>query len=178
MSTPINFDSTTPAAPPDNVNVTWQTDADGNLSAYIVDPSGVYLPLAGGTLSGNLTLDGTVTDGSASVGSSGQVLSSTVTGVKWVAQSGGGATSGSPLSSGTGTAGSLQYDGTYLYPCLAETVGRFRFRKPAQCVIKRDFHGIVGAKSVGTSGYHTKFVVEALDGTVGYLSSGAKPIQQ
>ena len=64
------------------------------------------------------------------------------------------------------------------YPCLAETVGRFRFRKPAQRVIKRDFHGIVGAKSVGTSGYHTKFVVEALDGTVGYLSSGAKPIQQ
>ena len=64
------------------------------------------------------------------------------------------------------------------YPCLAETMGRFRFRKPAQRVIKRDFHGIVGAKSVGTSGYHTKFVVEALDGTVGDLSFGTKPIQQ
>src|SRR6266849_5060125 len=63
-------------------------------------------------------------------------------------------------------------------PCLAETMGRFRFRKPAQRVIKRDFHGIVGAKSIGTSGYHTKFVVEALDGTVGYLSFGTKPIQQ
>src|SRR6266436_4141902 len=58
---------------------------------------------------------------------------------------------------------------------LAETMGRFRFRKPAQRVIKRDFHGIVGAKSIGTSGYHTKFVVEALDGTVGYLSFGTKP---
>ncbi len=63
-------------------------------------------------------------------------------------------------------------------PCLAKTMGRFRFRKPAQRVIERDFHGIVSAKSVGTSGYHTKFVVEALDGTVGYLSFGTKPVQQ
>src|ERR1700730_11538817 len=66
----------------------------------------------------------------------------------------------------------------YIAPCLAEIMDRFRFRKPAQRVIKRDFHGIVGAKSVGTSGYHTKFVVEALDGTIGYLSFGTKPVQQ
>ena len=56
-------------------------------------------------------------------------------------------------------------------------MGRFRFRKPAQRVIKRDFHGIVGAKSIGTSGYHTKFVVEALDGTVGYLSPETSPFK-
>jgi hypothetical protein len=60
----------------------------------------------------------------------------------------------------------------------AEIMGRFWFRKPAQRMIKRDFHGIVGAKSAGTSGYHTKFVVEALDGTIGYFSFGTKPIQQ
>src|ERR1039458_1467088 len=62
--------------------------------------------------------------------------------------------------------------------CSAETVGRFRFRKPTQRVIKGDFHGIVGAKTVRTSGHHTKFVVEALDGTVGDLAFGPKPVQQ
>src|ERR1035437_5953353 len=62
--------------------------------------------------------------------------------------------------------------------CSAETVGRFRFRKPTQGVIKGDFHGIVGAKTVRTSGHHTKFVVEALDGTVGDLAFGPKPVQQ
>src|ERR1035441_10096695 len=63
-------------------------------------------------------------------------------------------------------------------PCSAKTVGRFRLRKPAQGVIKGDFHGIVGAKTVRTSGHHTKFVVEALDGAVGYLAFGTKPVQQ
>src|ERR1017187_3283589 len=63
-------------------------------------------------------------------------------------------------------------------PCSAKTVGRFRFRKPTQRVIKGDFHGIVGAKTVRTSGHHTKFVVEALDGTVGDLAFGPKPVQQ
>jgi PAS domain-containing protein len=66
---------------------------------------------------------------------------------------------------------------TYL-ASSAETVGRFRFRKPAQRVIKGDFHGLVGAKTVRTSGHHTKFVVEALDGAVGYLSFSTKPVQQ
>jgi hypothetical protein len=44
----------------------------------------IYLPLAGGTLSGNLTLQSTLTDGVASVGTGGMILSSTGTGVLWV----------------------------------------------------------------------------------------------
>jgi hypothetical protein len=39
MAGSLNFSSTTPAAPGSNVNVTWQKDADGNLSGY-VPPSG------------------------------------------------------------------------------------------------------------------------------------------
>lgn len=39
MAGTLNFSSTTPAAPGSNVNVTWQKDADGNLSGY-VPPSG------------------------------------------------------------------------------------------------------------------------------------------
>lgn len=39
----INFSNTTPAAPGGNVNVSWQNDGSGNLSAYI--PNG-----AGGTV--------------------------------------------------------------------------------------------------------------------------------
>ena len=37
------------------------------------------------TINTNITIDGTITDGDASVGATGTVLSSTVTGVKWVA---------------------------------------------------------------------------------------------
>ena len=37
------------------------------------------------TINTNITIDGTITDGDAGVGASGNVLSSTVTGVKWVA---------------------------------------------------------------------------------------------
>ena len=36
------------------------------------------------TINNNITIDGTLTDGTASVGTSGKVLSSTVTGVQWV----------------------------------------------------------------------------------------------
>ena len=53
-------------------------------------PSLSYLPLAGGTLSGNLTLSSTLTDGSSSVGTNGQILSSTATGVKWISAGGTG----------------------------------------------------------------------------------------
>ena len=63
-------------------------------------PSLSYLLLTGGTLSGNLTLSSTLTDGSSTVGTNGQVLSSTVTGVKWV-------TLGSGSGTVTNTLGSL-----------------------------------------------------------------------
>jgi len=90
---PIEFSNTTPAAPPGSTNVIWQTDSSGNLSAYISSPSGVYLPLTGGTLSGNLTLDAELIDSLGSPGTSGQVLSSTGTGVEWITGGGGGLTS-------------------------------------------------------------------------------------
>jgi hypothetical protein len=54
MEIPINFDSTTPAAPGPtgaNVNVTWQQDSSGNLSGYvptIAGPTGATGP-AGAT---------------------------------------------------------------------------------------------------------------------------------
>ncbi len=65
-------------------------------------PSGNYLPLAGGTLTGpvsgpdatftdattdNLTINGTLTDGTSSAGLNGYVLQSTGTGIEWVATS-------------------------------------------------------------------------------------------
>lgn len=40
MATQINFSNITPAAPSGNVNVTWQTDGNGNLSAYVSSTSG------------------------------------------------------------------------------------------------------------------------------------------
>src|ERR1017187_1460625 len=59
----------------------------------------------------------------------------------------------------------------------AEFVGRFWFRESSQVVIKGNFHGVEGAKAVGSSGNYSDFVVEALNGTVGDFSFGSKPIQ-
>src|ERR1700676_1754888 len=59
----------------------------------------------------------------------------------------------------------------------AESVGRFWFREPSQVVIEGNFHSAVGTKSVGSSGNHSDFVVETLDGAIGDLSLGAKPVQ-
>jgi hypothetical protein len=40
----------------------------------------------------------------------------------------------------------------------------FWFRETSQVVIKGDFHGLVGAESVGSSGNHSDLVVEAFNG--------------
>ncbi len=40
------------------------------------------------TIAGNLKVDGSFTDSTGSVGTTGQILSSTVTGTKWVADAG------------------------------------------------------------------------------------------
>jgi len=63
------------------------------VTADIPSLSTVYLPLTGGVLSGNLTLDSTLTDGSASAGTSGQLLSSTGSKVAWVNAPSSGVTS-------------------------------------------------------------------------------------
>jgi hypothetical protein len=45
-------------------------------------------------------------------------------------------------------------------------------------VIKSYFHSFKGAKPIGSSGYHSDFVVEALDRSIGDLAFGSKPVQQ
>src|SRR5947207_13629878 len=59
----------------------------------------------------------------------------------------------------------------------AESVGRFWFRESRQVVIQGDFHSIIGAKAVGSSGNHSNFVVEAFDGAIGDFLFGPKPVQ-
>src|SRR5215472_11804426 len=59
----------------------------------------------------------------------------------------------------------------------SECVGRFWLRESSQVVIQGNFHSLVGTKAVGSSGNHSNFVVESLDGAAGDLSFGAKPIQ-
>jgi hypothetical protein len=44
-------------------------------------------------------------------------------------------------------------------------------------VIEDNFHRVEGAKSVGSSGNYSDFVVEVLNGAVGDFSSGPKPVQ-
>jgi hypothetical protein len=39
---PMNLNNTTPAAPGSNVNVTWQKDGSGNVSAYVTPGSSAY----------------------------------------------------------------------------------------------------------------------------------------
>src|SRR5450759_2842213 len=63
------------------------------------------------------------------------------------------------------------------YASSAESVGRFWFRESAQVVIKGNFHSLVGTKAVGSSGNHSDFVVETLNGAIGDFSFGSKPIQ-
>src|SRR5215472_9162634 len=59
----------------------------------------------------------------------------------------------------------------------SECVGRFWLRESPQVVIQGNFHSLVGAKAVGSSGNHSNFVVESFDGAAGDLSFGSKPIQ-
>ena len=44
-------------------------------------------------------------------------------------------------------------------------------------MIKGNFHSLVGTKAVGSSGNHSDFVVETLNGAIGDFSFGSKPIQ-
>src|ERR1035437_8039094 len=64
----------------------------------------------------------------------------------------------------------------HFYASSAESVGRFWFRESSQVVIKGNFHSLVGTKAVGSSGNHSDFVVETLNGAIGDFSFGSKPI--
>jgi hypothetical protein len=57
-------------------------------------------------------------------------------------------------------------------------MGGFRFRETFQVVIKGNFHGYVGAESVGSFGNHSDLVVEALDGASGDFSFCPKPMEK
>src|ERR1039458_1814227 len=70
------------------------------------------------------------------------------------------------------------YPNQRIYASSAESVGGFRFRQSSKCVIQGHFHCFEGAKSIGTSSYHTNLIVETLDGGAGKLSFGAKPVHQ
>ena len=54
----------------------------------------------------------------------------------------------------------------------------FWFRESTQIVIEGNFHGLEGAKAIGTSGNHSNFVVETFHGTIGDFSFGAEPIRK
>ncbi len=45
-------------------------------------------------------------------------------------------------------------------------------------MIQGCFHRVIGAKAIGSSGHHSDFVVQALDGTTGNLSFGFEPVEQ
>src|ERR1035437_1067291 len=59
----------------------------------------------------------------------------------------------------------------------AESVGRFWFREPSQVMIQGSFHGVEGAKAVGSSGNYTDFVVETFHGAIGDFPFRPEPIQ-
>jgi hypothetical protein len=105
-------------------------DASSNLTiggfVITLDPSvGVEISSpAYLSVGGALRVNAVLQDGTSSVGTPGQLLTSTVSATAW----GWPAVSGSPTSSGTGTPGQLQYDSTYLYICYAtNSWGRIAF---------------------------------------------------
>src|ERR1017187_8662052 len=63
------------------------------------------------------------------------------------------------------------------YASSAESVGRFWFREPSQVMIQGNFHGVEGAKAVGSSGNYTDFVVETFHGAIGDFPFRPEPIQ-
>lgn len=56
----------------------------GSLGSLSQDLDGRYLELGGGTITGNLVLNGTFSDSDGDAGTTGQVLSSTGTGTNWI----------------------------------------------------------------------------------------------
>jgi hypothetical protein len=105
-----------------------------NESDVTVDIDGRYLELGGGTITGNLVLDGTFADSNGSVGTSGQVLSSTVTGTDWVDAATGGTNIGNSnlTISGTDTARVLTLStGTASSFAISDTSANIVFRTTA-----------------------------------------------
>ena len=105
-----------------------------NESDVTVDIDGRYLQLGGGTITGDLVLNGTFADSNGSVGTSGQVLSSTVTGTDWVDAATGGTNIGTSnlTISGTDTARVLTLStGTASSFAIRDTSANIVFRTTA-----------------------------------------------
>src|SRR5688500_1577829 len=66
----------------------------------------------------------------------------------------------------------------YLFASSAESVGYFRLWKPPECVIQGYFHGFEGPKAIRSSGHHSNFVVQTLDGAGRNLAFGPEPVQE
>lgn len=61
----------------------------------------------------------------------------------------------------------------------AKSMGKFsRLREPSERVIQGNFHRVIGAEAIGSSGHHSDFVVQALDGAAGDFSFGLEPVHQ
>jgi hypothetical protein len=65
----------------------------------------------------SIVLNSTITDGSSSVGTSGQVLSSTGTATAWATPA--SLTAAPATASSSGTAGEIAYDATHFYVCIS-----------------------------------------------------------
>src|ERR1019366_7153681 len=66
---------------------------------------------------------------------------------------------------------------SYKKASSAESVGRFWFREPSQVMIQGNFHGVEGAKAIGSSGNYTDFLVETFHGAIGDFPFRPEPIQ-
>jgi hypothetical protein len=148
-----------------------------NESDVTVDIDGRYLELGGGTITGNLVLNGTFADSNGSVGTSGQVLSSTVTGTDWVDAGGGGTPAGSNTqiqfndSGAFGADSNLTWNGTDLDIIGNIIGGNTSILYMRQ--IKLDEATAASAGSNGRGARVFKFGTQALAaGTVYALTSG------
>ena len=45
-------------------------------------------------------------------------------------------------------------------------------------MIQGNFHRVIGAEAIGSSGDHSDFVVQALDGAAGDFALGLEPVQE
>lgn len=61
---------------------------------------------------------------------------------------------------------------------LSRICGQFPVPKVVQVLDAGNFHGFEGAKPIGSSGDHSDYVVETLDGTTGKLAFGTEPVEQ
>lgn len=154
-----NFNSTTPAAPGGNTNVTWQTDGSGNLSGYA--PTGLSNPMT--TLGDIITGGSSGTPGRLAIGSTGQVLTVTAGAPAWAPASGGGVTLTAPVQvnwTAFNTSGMLQ----------APTYATSRFEFATNTSAGFNIQGVAGA--LPSAPYAKIFRIWPMLASVPYCAAG------